>query len=882
MSKTLVIVESPAKAKTISKYLGSDYVVKSSVGHIRDLPKGKSKKPTQRNTIPKDLPEDEKRLLRAANKRNALIRKMGVDPDKNWEIVWQVSEEKAKVVKELKAAAKKVDSVFLATDLDREGEAIAWHLKETLGPKKYDYSRIRFNQITKDAITQAINDPKEIDLNLVEAYQARRALDRVVGYELSPLLWEKIARSLSAGRVQSVALRLLVEREHEIQKFKPEEFWEISFTAKQESDDLEISFSLNRSKNSPLLGSEEAKKIETLIQDNQLSINEISQKPVKVKPKAPFITSTLQQAASTKLGFNVKRTMRVAQNLYAAGFITYMRTDAPALSKESIADARMYISSNYGDKYLTNAPRIYSSNENAQEAHEAIRPTNASTLAALLPSSKEIKEDEKRLYDLIWQQFISSQLPDAEYLATNAKIKLDEYIFSASGREVIFDGYTKALNSKKDEQSSPILPNLTQGQKLNLQGIENKQKYTKPPSRFSEAALVKELEKKGIGRPSTYASIISTIQDRGYVDIENRRFFVKKIGMIVSDRLVTSFHDLMDYNFTAKFEDQLEKIAMGEMQWKEVLNNYYDAFKSDLLEAFEEDGMRPNPPTLTNIACPDCKIKNKSNKLRITNGSSGTFLGCEAYNYEGDEQCKKTLNLIHGDEAVSIDDQEEAEHLILKHRCPKCDTSMDNYLLDENHKLHICSNNPDCDGFEVEEGAFKIKGYDGPILSCHKCGSEMQLKTGRFGKYFGCMNDNCGTTRALQRNGEPKPIVMEPISTSIACSKFEDIYLLRDSMKGLFLAASKYPKNRETRAPSVEEFNEAVSEATLLDACKYLEDQGKHTHLLDAPKNDGKGNPYIIRYNKVEDTHYLASEKDGKKTGNTATHNGEQWIEVSK
>jgi len=281
---------------------------------------------------------------------------------------------------------------------------------------------------------------------------------------------------------------------------------------------------------------------------------------------------------------------------------------------------------------------------------------------------------------------------------------------------------------------------------------------------------------------------------------------------------------------------------------------------------------------MTNINCPDCK----KNKLTIRNASNGVFLGCAGYSLPSDEQCKKTLNLISGDEAVSVDDQEEAEHLVTKRRCPKCDTSMDNYLLDENHKLHVCSNNPDCDGFEVEEGTFKIKGYDGPTLSCHKCGSEMQLKTGRFGKYFGCMNDNCGATRALQRNGEPKPLVMEPISTEIPCIKFEDTYLLRDSMKGLFFAASKYPKNRETRAPSVEEFNKVVTEETLLDACKYLEDQAKHTHLLDAPKRDIDGNPYIIRYNKAEDTHYLASEKDGKKTGNTASHNGDKWVEVTK
>tara|TARA_Y100001958_G_scaffold132936_1_gene102811 strand:+ start:1362 stop:3989 length:2628 start_codon:yes stop_codon:yes gene_type:complete len=875
MSKTLVIVESPAKAKTISKYLGSDYIVKSSVGHIRDLPKGKSKKPSQRNTIPKDIPEDEKRRLKKINERKRLIRRMGIDPDNGWIANYEIIPEKEKVIKELKTAAKSVESIFLATDLDREGEAIAWHLKEALGADKFNYSRVRFNQITKDAILESFNDPKDIDSCLVEAQQARRFLDRVVGFELSPLLWAKIARNLSAGRVQSVALRLLVDREHSIQQFKPEEFWEIMFNAQNEKN-IGIEFNLNRKKSDPLLQADEAKNIEQLITSSDLIVSEVTQKPVKSRPKPPFITSTLQQAASTKLGFNVKRTMRTAQKLYENGLITYMRTDAPALSPESIKDARIYIKTNLGDKYLTNAPRIYSSNENAQEAHEAIRPTNASIKSESLISSSD---DEKRLYELIWQQFIGSQLPDAEFLATSAKINIDKYIFSATGREVTFDGFTKVVKVKSDDKASKILPPLAVNQKLILQNIDNKQKYTKPPARFSEAALVKELERKGIGRPSTYANIISTIQDRGYVDIQNRRFFVKKIGMIVTDRLVSSFDDIMDYSFTANFEDQLDRIANGELNWKEVLNSYYSAFQDDLSLAMdEENGMAPNLPTMTNINCPECK----KHKLTIRNASNGVFLGCSGYILPGEEQCKKTLNLISGDEAVSVDDQEEAEHLVTKRRCPNCDTSMDNYLLDENHKLHVCSNNPDCDGFEVEEGVFKIKGYDGPTLSCHKCGAEMQLKTGRFGKYFGCINDNCGATRALQRNGEPKPLVMEPIVTEIPCLKFEDVYLLRDSMKGLFLAASKYPKNRETRAPSVEEFNKAVTEEALLDACKYLEEQEKHMHLLDAPRHDIDGNPYIIRYNKSEDTHYLASEKDGKKTGNTASHNGEKWIEVSK
>ena len=875
MPKTLVIVESPSKAKTISKYLGSDYIVKSSVGHIRDLPKGKSKTPAARNTIPKDLPDDEKRLLKKINERKRLVRRMGIDPDNGWAANYEIIPEKEKVIKELKAAAKSVDNIFLATDLDREGEAIAWHLREALGADKFNYSRVRFNQITKDAILKSFEDPKEIDINLVDAQQARRFLDRVVGFELSPLLWAKVARNLSAGRVQSVALRLLVEREHSIQKFKPEEFWEVSFTAADKERAI-ISFNLNRKKSDPLLQAVEAQKIAELISTSELSIAEVTQKPVKSKPKAPFITSTLQQAASTKLGFNVKRTMRTAQKLYENGLITYMRTDAPALSAESIADARMYIETNLGDKYLTNAPRIYSSSENAQEAHEAVRPTNASTKSDSLLSASD---EEKKLYELIWQQFIGSQLPDAEYLATNAKINLDEYIFSATGREVVFDGYTRVVKSKSDDPDSLILPSLQNGQVLMLNELDNKQKYTKPPARFSEAALVKELEKKGIGRPSTYANIISTIQDRGYVEVENRRFFVKKIGMIVSDRLVSCFDDIMDYSFTANFENQLDRVANGELKWKEVLDSYYAAFQEDLLNAMDEEtGMLPNLPTLTNINCPDCK----KNKLTIRNASNGVFLGCAGYSLPDDEQCKKTLNLISGDEAVSIDDQEEAQNLITKHRCSKCDLSMDNYLLDESHKLHVCSNNPDCDGFEVEEGAFKIKGYDGPTLSCHKCGSEMQLKTGRFGKYFGCMNDNCGTTRALQRNGEPKPIVMEPIVTEIPCEKFEDFYLLRDSMKGLFLAASKYPKNRETRAPSSKEFLLAVSQDSLVEACQYLEDPMKHLHLLEAPKKDGQGNAYIIRYNKLEDTHYLASEKDGKKTGNTATHNGTKWVEISK
>ena len=870
MTKSLVIVESPAKAKTISKYLGSEFIVESSVGHIRDLPK-KAVGSGARFTVPKGISPEEKIKLKEINDRKRLVRRMGVDPDNDWVADWQIIPEKEKVLKTLKKAAKNVSNIYLATDLDREGEAIAWHLKEALGPKKFNYSRVRFNQITKDAILESFSDPKEIDLNLVKAYRARRFLDKVIGFELSPLLWKKIARGLSAGRVQSVALRLLDERERSIQEFEPKEYWEISFIGKTNKGDL-IKFNLITKKSEPLLTKEQVEDIKFHLEQSELYINEIIKKPVKVKPKAPFITSTLQQSASTRLGFNVKRTMRVAQKLYEAGLITYMRTDAPSLSKESISDARSFISENIGEKYLTNAPRIYSSTENAQEAHEAVRPTNA----YLKPQDlMQLSDEESKLYKLIWQRFIASQLPDAEYLSTSAKILVNKKIFAAKGRELVFDGFTKVLKSSSKEED--ILPSLQKADFINKKSIDLEQKFTKPPSRFSEAALVRELEKKGIGRPSTYANIISTIQDRGYVEIQNKRFFVKKIGHIVAERLIESFDDIMDYDFTANLENNLDKVANGDLDWRNVLDEFYSSFKDDLISASDDtNGMRGNAPVPTNIICPCGKTT-----MVIRNSSNGVFLGCSGYQNIGDEKCKETLNLILGDEAVSVDDTEEAENLLIKKRCPKCSTSMDNYLIDENRKLHVCGKSPDCDGFLIEEGHFKIKGYDGPVLECHKCGSEMQLKTGRFGKYFGCLNDNCGATRALQRNGEPKPITMEPIELKdLKCLKCEDHYLLRDSMKGLFLAASQYPKNRETRAPKVSEIKNLQNEIS--EACRFLPDKDKHIYLLVAPEMDKDGNPYVIRYNRTEDTHYLASEKDGKKTKWTATYSDGIWSESLK
>ena len=333
----------------------------------------------------------------------------------------------------------------------------------------------------------------------------------------------------------------------------------------------------------------------------------------------------------------------------------------------------------------------------------------------------------------------------------------------------------------------------------------------------------------------------------------------------------------MNYDFTANFEDDLDKVANGELDWKIVLNNFYNAFQKDLISASDDEGgMRGNQPSSTNIKCP-CEKTN----MVIRNSANGVFLGCSGYQNLGDDKCKKTLNLVSGDEAISVDDTEEAANLMIKKRCEKCDTSMDNYLIDENRKLHVCGKSPDCEGYFVDDGQFKIKGYDGPILECHKCGSEMQLKTGRFGKYFGCLNEDCGTTRALQRNGEPKPLSMEPISIpNLLCEKCEDHFLLRDSMKGLFLAASKFPKNRETRAPKVFEINHLQDQFT--EACKFLPNKNKHAYLINAPEYDKDGNPYVVRYNKSDDIHYLASEKDGKKTKWTATYKEGSWQEALK
>ncbi|WP_430461986.1 type I DNA topoisomerase [Thalassolituus sp. LLYu03] len=868
MGKSLVIVESPAKAKTINKYLGKDFVVKSSVGHIRDLPASGSGQPVdakeraKQAALTRKMSPEEKAEYKKRKSHDQLIARMGVDPDHSWQANYQVLPGKEKVVDELKRLAKDADHIYLATDLDREGEAIAWHLREVIGNKQKDYRRVVFNEITKKAIQSAFEKPSELNMNRVNAQQARRFLDRVVGFMVSPLLWAKVARGLSAGRVQSVAVRLIVEREREIRAFVPEEFWEAAAELTIPSGEA-LKADVTRMKGEEFRPVNETDTMAAMnvLRGETFKVSNREDKPTSSKPAAPFITSTLQQAASTRLGFSVKKTMTLAQRLYEAGYITYMRTDSTNLSQEAVETVRTFIGKQMGSDYLPSEPRLYSSKEGAQEAHEAIRPSDVTLKASDLSA---MEPDAQRLYDLIWRRFVACQMSDARFTSTSITISAGDFELRTRGRVMLFDGHLKVLAAMGKGEDDVLLPDVAQGDVLKLNELLPKQHFTKPAPRFSEAALVKELEKKGIGRPSTYASIISTIQERGYVSLKGRRFYAEKMGDIVTSRLQENFTDLMDYGFTASMEEKLDNIAEGDANWTDVLDEFYSDFSGKLEHAEGDNGMRPNDPVDTDISCPTC-----SRHMQIRTGSTGVFLGCSGYSLPPKERCTQTLNLIPGDEAIAAEDDEEAEsrRLMHKRRCKICDAAMDSYLLDENRKVHICGNNPDCSGFEVEAGQFRIKGYDGPTLECDKCGSEMQLKSGRFGKYFGCTNSACNNTRKLLKSGEAAPPKMEPIPMpELKCEKVEDTYVLRDGATGLFLAASQFPKKRETRAPLVQE---------LLPYQAMLPE--KYHFLLDAPLKDKEGNPSIIRYSRKTKEQYVMTEKEGKATGWSAFYDGGKW-----
>ncbi len=713
MAKSLVIVESPAKARTINKYLGPDYVVKASMGHVMDLPK-------------KDL---------------------GVDVDHDFKPTYITIPGRKAVIAELKSAAAKSDSVFLAADPDREGEAICAHLRELLEGKKRTFHRVLFNEITRDAIREAFKAPGEIDSRLVDAQQARRILDRLVGYQVSPLLWEKVKRGISAGRVQTVALRLIVEREREIQAFLKKEYWTISVhlegknpppfdarLAKFQGKDLEIPDQTT------------ADRIAGEIKAANLVVESVATKEKRKYPVPPFITSKLQQEAVRKLRFTAKKTMTIAQRLYegleigaegSVGLITYMRTDSTRVGEGALAAAREHILKAFGKDYLPPEPIRYKSKKDAQDAHEAIRPTDVS----LKPESiqRYLSADEFKLYKLIWQRFVASQMNPAVFDQTTIDISAGEYLLRATGsvekfngfRAVYEEGKDEKVEMEEDEELKLRLPQVEQGEKLKLHKITPEQHFTEPPPRFTEATLVKALEEKGIGRPSTYATILGTIQNREYVEKLQGRFYPTQLGMLVSDLLVKNFSDIFEVAYTAHMEEELDEVEEGKLTWTEALEEFYKKFKKDLRVAEREMEDIKGEGIPTDLKCEKC---GKPMVIRL--GRNGAFLSCTGY-----PDCDGTSDLPP-ELAAKYSTGGPPAPEVAEQTCEKCGKPMAvkrgrfGFFL-------ACTGYPDCRNTKkivMKEGTATAVSDTLLDEKCPECGNQLALKHGRFGPFTACSN----------------------------------------------------------------------------------------------------------------------------------------------
>ncbi len=857
MGKSLVIVESPSKAAIINRYLGDDYIVKASVGHIRDLPSsgGKSTERISTKSAAKSKEKKDKSV-------NPLYARMGLDPENNWQAQYEIMPGKDKVVKELKSLARQADTIYLATDLDREGEAIAWHLREVLGGKK-TYWRVKYPEITKEAINAAFAHPSDINMDLVNAQQTRRFLDRVVGYMVSPLLWSKVARGLSAGRVQSVAVEIIVDREREIKAFVPKEYWTIdALTYTQAGQAVTLQLQTKDGKKLEIPSTAASKECCAALKSERFVVDKVDTRESKQSAPPPFTTSTLQQTANQRLGFSVRRTMTAAQRLYEAGFITYMRTDSVNLSQEAIAAARYIIENQFGSAYLPEKPNFFKSKASAQEAHEAIRPSHPEIGATGLPSS--IDKDGQRLYALIYARYLACQMSQERHLSTTVTVKAGAYGLKCSGRVMLFDGFRRVLGGSSDEVE---LPKLSPGDELFLNELKESQHFTQPPARYSEASLVKELDNDGIGRPSTYASIIATIQDRGYVRLDRGRFYAEKMGEIVTDRLRFSFSDLMNPDFTAKMEGELDDIAAGKLNWLNSLNRFYAGFSEQLQQASKpaaEGGMPDNRALELDMMCPQCGKYH----MALHSGRTGMFLSCMGYfdkNVKAADRCRKTLNLKEITPAQlaksAQGEADESAELRERKRCPKCGSAMDQYLIDEHLKLHLCGNSPRCDGYILEQGDFSSQVEKGPEVTCERCGSPMELKEGRFGKYMACTNTECGNTRKILKSGEVAPPREKAVDLpELPCKAEGAHFVLRDGATGIFLAASSFPKVRETRAPLVSElkrFRDRIS--------------SKFHYLADGPETDPEGNAFAVRYSrKLKQQYLLSQDAEGKAMGYSA------------
>ncbi len=719
-AKNLVIVESPGKIKSITKFLGKDYTVMASMGHVRDLPKSK----------------------------------MGIDTKKNFAPKYLVQKDKLKVIKGLKAKMGKDTQVWIATDEDREGEAIGWHLVEALKLQPDEIKRIVFHEITKPAILEAMESPRKIDMNLVNSQQARRILDRLVGYSLSPLLWKKIKYGLSAGRVQSVAVRLIVEREREIEAFKPEEYWSIlgEFTPEQsggekdkkkekERELFEAKLVKYKGKEIKIGDNKGAKKVLADLKGAKYEVTRVEKKEIKRNPAPPFITSTLQQEAARKLGFSVKKTMMLAQRLYEGadlkhgdhGLITYMRTDSVNISKVAQKQAKKVIENEFGKKYALDKPRFYKGKKGAQEAHEAIRPTDL----ALKPDDvkSHLEKDEYRLYDLIWKRAIACQMAQARLDRVSVDIEAEDYMFRATGQTVKFAGfievYLEGRDHKEEEEdnSERFLPELKKGEHPECKKLESNQHFTKPPPRYTEASLVKKLEAEGIGRPSTYAPTISTVQHRGYIEKEEKHLIPTEIGCIVNDFLVKHFPKILDYKFTVRMEDMLDEIEDGEEKWQEEVAEFYEPFHDQVEEKMEKVKKEDVIDQKTDEVCDEC-----GKPMVIKFGRFGKFLSCTGF-----PECKEAKPL---DEKTGEVDEEKEK--------------------------------------EIKDLERKFAGR-----KCKKCGEKMEVKTGRFGQYLACAKyPDCKTTESIVK------------FIDVKCPECGGSLVERHTRKGgkTFYGCNKFPK----------------------------------------------------------------------------------------
>ncbi len=690
MQKNLVIVESPAKAKTIKRFLGKNYKVKASVGHVRDLPKSK----------------------------------LGIDIENDFEPKYITIRGKGPVVKELKSEAKKSDKIYLATDPDREGEAISWHLAYILGLDEKDPIRIEFSEITKDAVLKAVDKPRPIDRNLVDAQQARRALDRLVGYKISPLLWRKIRKGLSAGRVQSVAVKLICDRENEIEEFIPEEYWSIAAYHSKDKVSFESSFyGIRKGKKDEKLelkNKEDVNKVLDSIDKDKFIVDEVKTGKRRRNPYPPYTTSSLQQDASRRLGFSAKKTMVIAQQLYEGiaikgkgteGLITYIRTDSTRISNEAIKGAKGYIISKYGKDY-SNGGRSFSNNskKETQDAHEGIRPTSIDKVPDDIKASLTL--DQYKLYDLIWRRFIASQMSPAVYRTMTVNILSNSYVFRSSGSKIIFDGFMKEYNISDKKDRNLEFPLLEKGEIVKLDKITPKQHFTQPPARYTEASLIKTLEELGIGRPSTYSPTISTILNREYVALINRSFEPTELGVLVNDLLNEYFDNIINEKFTADMEERLDKVAEGDHYWKDVVKDFYDDFYEVLEKAEKEIEKIEIKEQETDVICEKC-----GRNMVVKHGRYGKFLACPGY-----PECKNTKPIV---DKINV-------------KCPVCNGEVIKRRSKKGRLFYGCSNFPKCN----------FISWDEPVEEkCPDCDSYMVKKKNKKGITIRCSNKDCGYKR---------------------------------------------------------------------------------------------------------------------------------------